>query len=134
MVIGIAAGASKSFTGVFQWDRAVFNSFVGLGEEGLYRGFLFPAFADVFSSKFLGAFVSSALFGLAHTQYGGIGRLTVGITGLLWCWEESHNNFDPRKNMFSHAWYDFFLSPAVFGGKETSLTLPVPGVRGGFRF
>ena len=132
-IVGIAgvAGARTGFSGIFQLNRAIRYTFVGLGEEGLYRGFLFPGLSDVFGSRFLGALFSSALFGLSHTQYGGVGRFTVGFLGLLWCWESSNHDYDHRGNMFSHAWYDFFLPPTALGREEA---IPIPGIRFGFRF
>ncbi len=92
-------------------------TFVGLGEEGLFRGMLYPAMTDVFfGSTVLGAISSSILFGLAHTQYNVTKKMIVAGLGLLWCIQASRNNYDIRKNIFSHSWYDIFVAPGFFNG------------------
>lgn len=108
---GVLPGWSQYHGSNFYAAKPIATGFIGLGEEGLFRGFLFPAFSDLFSSKLVGALVSSALFGLVHTQYGAGGRIIVGAVGMIFCWEANMNAYDLRKNMFSHAWIDFFLIP-----------------------
>jgi membrane protease YdiL (CAAX protease family) len=98
--------------------KALSTSFIGPAEEGLFRGFLFPAFSDVFNSAFVGAVVSSAIFGLVHTQYGASGKIAVGIFGLIECWQVHSNKYDLRKSNFAHSWVDFFLLPRGVGPLE----------------
>jgi hypothetical protein len=96
-----------------------YASFVGLGEEGFFRGFLYPAFTDLVNSKLFGAVVSSALFGLAHTQYNTGGKAVVAAVGLIFCWQYTNNDYDLRKNVFTHSWIDVFLiPPGAAGGAD----------------
>jgi hypothetical protein len=81
--------------------------FVGVGEEALFRGFLFPAFTNVTNSKWIGAITSSVVFGLAHTSGNVVPRM---ILGMFYCWELDRNKYDLRKNIFSHAWIDVKFS------------------------
>jgi membrane protease YdiL (CAAX protease family) len=88
--------------------------FVALGEEGLFRGFLFPGFSDLLSSEVLGAVTSSLVFAAAHGLYDGqrsyafepmvFGTRTV--LGLLFSWQTHRNKYDLRKSIFAHAWFD----------------------------
>lgn len=90
---------------------------VGLGEEALFRGFLFPAFTDVFKSKLFGALISSLIFGLVHTQYNFKERMVVAAFGLVECWQANNNDFDLRKNMFTHSWVDIFIGDKTLSTK-----------------
>jgi membrane protease YdiL (CAAX protease family) len=89
---------------------------VGLGEESLFRGTLFPEFSQMLGSKFWGAFTSSILFALGHGIGGERSALGAGpliersVLGMLFCWQTNMNNNDIRKSIFAHAWYDFLLS------------------------
>ncbi len=84
-------------------------SFVGLGEEGLFRGFLFPAFSQMFNSKWTGAIVSSAIFSYIHLD----GAKPIPfrfVMGMLFCWQADRNKYDLSNNIFAHTWYDVMVS------------------------
>lgn len=98
--------------------KPVGTAFIGAGEEALFRGFLFPAFSDLFGSKWIGGFVSSALFGAAHFQYNWGGRAVVAGFGGVACLQLDLNDYDLRKNIFMHTWVDFFLLPRGIGPLE----------------
>lgn len=89
--------------------------FVALGEEGLFRGFLFPAFTDVTGGRWGGAIISSTLFSYAHA-IGGADNLKPLVllerfgAGMIFCWQADRNKYDLRNNIFAHAWYDIFIS------------------------
>lgn len=87
-------------------------AFIGLGEESLFRGFLFPGFTYLLkNSTIAGALVSSALFGAVHVQYNIVGKVVVGLVGLVFSWQAHRNQYDLRKNIFAHSWIDVFLIP-----------------------
>ncbi|MEW6056324.1 MAG: CPBP family intramembrane glutamic endopeptidase [Bdellovibrionota bacterium] len=90
--------------------RIPMYAMVGWGEEGLFRGFLYPAFSHLFDSRFLGAVASSALFGVAHYQYTWSNRFFLMGVGMLWSWQLTRNRYDLRKNIFSHSWVDIVSS------------------------
>lgn len=108
---GAAPGISKYKGGNFTPLKPFGVAMIGWGEEALFRGFLFPAFSDLFGGKFWGALVSSVAFGMIHTQYGAAGKATVGLLGMVFCWQVDNNEYDLRKSIFAHAWIDFFLLP-----------------------
>ena len=84
-------------------------SFVGLGEEGLFRGFLFPAFSQMFNSKWTGAILSSAIFSYIHLD----GAKPIPfrfVMGMLFCWQADRNKYDLSSNIFTHTWYDVMVS------------------------
>lgn len=82
-------------------------SMVGLGEEALFRGFLFPSFSHGVG-VYGGAFLSSVLFGFAHE-----GDSTANwfrtVAGMIFCWQLHTNKYDLGGNVFAHTWYDHIL-------------------------
>lgn len=88
--------------------RALYYTSVGLGEEALFRGFLFPGLSAWFGTAG-GAVVSSALFSAAHGQ-GGSAFVIRFLGGLLFCWQVHRNNYDLRPSIFAHTWFDFLLT------------------------
>lgn len=113
--VGAIAGSRNNYAGIRNPTYIPYYAFVGMGEEGLFRGFLFPAFSDVIGTV-PGAIVSSALFSLFHITNGpgalGAGPLTSRfIMGLLFSWQTHRNKYDLRKSIFAHAWWDVFVGP-----------------------
>lgn len=114
-VVGIAGSVAHGRN--ITPEKVVEFGFVGLGEEALFRGFLFPAFTNVFNqSKWTGAIVSSALFAGAHTYGNVVPRF---VLGMLFCWQLDRNKYDLRNGIFAHAWWDVFVDSKsnINGGK-----------------
>ena len=125
---GALGGASGGYPALKSPSEFFTNGFVGLGEEALFRGFLFPSFSGVFSSKPIGAITSSAVFSLAHFTNGKqdlqFSPLTQRfIAGLLFCWQADRNHYDLRKNIFAHAWYDILVDD---GGQIRGFQMKLP--------
>lgn len=111
IAIGAWSGLSK-YKGKNLTVRQFFTaSAIGFGEEGLFRGFLFPVFSDITTSKIAGAVSSSVLFALVHTQYGLGGKLQMFGFGMLGCLQYYLSNYHLSHTIFSHGWWDFFLIP-----------------------
>jgi hypothetical protein len=90
-------------------ERVVEMSFVGLGEEGLFRGFLFPSLSQTFNSKWIGATISSAAFSLVHLD--GSKPIPMRfLMGMLFCWQTNNNRGDIKKSIFAHTWWDVFVT------------------------
>lgn len=131
-VVGYAAvgGAKNQYPALRSPATVLTYGFVGLGEEALFRGFLFPSFSQIFSSRSVGAITSSAVFSLSHAT-GGASELQASpiiqrfIGGLIFCWQVDRNRYDLRKNIFAHAWYDVLIDQ---GGqiRGAQLKLPLP--------
>ncbi|MBL7716245.1 MAG: CPBP family intramembrane metalloprotease [Bdellovibrionales bacterium] len=125
---GLGATVYYKFSPLKDWTRPVFFSFVGLGEEALFRGFLFPAFSDLFgggtAADWTGAILSSAMFSAAHGVNGpealkpGPLAFRFGF-GMLFCWQVHRNKYNLNKNIFAHTWYDVLVTPIP--GRESSI-------------
>jgi hypothetical protein len=127
---GIVPGVNKFKGTNLNGPKLLQVSFIGLGEESLFRGFLFPALSDLFSSAILGAVGSSLAFGAIHTQYDLAGMAVVAAFGLVECLQIHLNKYDPRKNMFAHSWVDFFLlDPDGTTTSSNSASIPPVGAR-----
>lgn len=79
LVVGAALpiaiyGINRNLT----WDRVALaiplilaqSTLIGLGEESEFRGFQYPAFAQLTRSKGMGAILQAASFGVCHTSWG----------------------------------------------------------------
>ena len=83
-------------------------TFVGLGEESLFRGFLYPAFSS-WLGNWGGAIVSSTAFSFAHIGASSGGNAMRFLAGMLFCWQYTRNNYQLGANVFAHSWYDQIL-------------------------
>jgi membrane protease YdiL (CAAX protease family) len=117
---------------------AFYYGFVGFGEEGLFRGALYPGLSHVFGSYWLGALTSSALFAVSHLPnkqayyHSGRGLAELFVFGMILCAQTTYNHFDLRHSIFTHAWYDFVIDyESKASTASASLT---PELRVGFRF
>lgn len=132
VAVGAVAGTRNKYRGLRNPTYIPYYAFVGLGEEGLFRGFLFPAFSDVIGTV-PGALVSSALFSLFHITNGPEALRVFPlaqrfIMGMLFCWQVHRNQYDLRHSIFAHAWFDVFVGPGSSGKIEGGMA----GVK--FRF
>jgi len=99
-------------------------AFIGLGEEGLFRGFFFPAFSDLTGSAIIGAVTSSLLFAYAHRFYSGQSKYALqgdvfasrAIGGALFCLQTYLHSYDLRHSIFAHTWYDVIVDYKHAGG------------------
>lgn len=83
-------------------------TFVGLGEESLFRGFLYPAFSS-WLGNWGGAIASSTAFSFAHVGASSGGNVARFLMGMLFCWQYTRNNYQLGANVFAHSWYDQIL-------------------------
>jgi len=83
-------------------------TFVGLGEESLFRGFLYPSLSSWLGNSG-GAVVSSAAFSFAHVGASSGGNAARFIMGMFFCWQYTRNNYQLGANVFAHSWYDQIL-------------------------
>lgn len=127
---GALAGSSTGYPALRRPADIIKYGFVGLGEEGLFRGFLFPSFSQTLGSKWAGAITSSAVFAVAHVTGGSANLQTSALTqrfigGMVFCLQADRNRYDLRKNIFAHAWYDILVSSdgQIRGLK---MELPIP--------
>lgn len=113
---------------------AFFFGFTGWGEEGLFRGFLYPGFSSMFGSHFAGATASSLLFAASHlpnkqAYYHSVRGLgTLFVLGMVWCAQASYRDHDLRHNIFSHAWFDIIQEYAGSRASDTGNIFPALGL------
>ncbi len=131
-VVGFGAwsGSSRGYTGLRSPTKIVTYSFVGLGEEALFRGFLFPAFSNLlFDSAIAGAVTSSAVFAYVHAT-GGSANLAPGVLaqrfvfGMLFSWQMHRNRYDMRRGVFAHTWYDILVDQEA--GEIQGMSIKIP--------
>lgn len=139
-VVGVGAYEARSATSVAKLGPsgvvtgAFWFGFVGLGEEGLFRGFLYPGLSDVFNSHLLGAATSSALFALSHLTnsqayyHSGLGLSELFLLGMVFCWQATTNNYDIRHNIFAHSWYDIIIDYDSKGTRQAARSPAIPGL------
>lgn len=128
--LGAYGGASKGYPNLKNPARMAMFGFVGMGEEGLFRGFLFPAFTWLsFDSKVVGAITSSAAFAAFHAV-GGKENLNFSpmiqrfVMGLIFSYQVDRNRYDLRKSIFTHAWYDILVDGGSYGEVPGSRSAP----------
>lgn len=130
VAFGARSGAGSGYPSLRKPSEVAMYGFVGLGEEALFRGFLFPSFSQTLSSKWLGAVTSSAVFALSHATNGrqdlaASPMIQRFIGGMLFCWQVDRNRYDLRKNIFAHAWYDILVTgDGQIRGLKMDLPLP----------
>lgn len=83
-------------------------SLVGVGEEALFRGFLQHSLSTNLT-PWVGLPLASALFGMAHTQYGAAGKIQVGIFGLYLGILAHRDKYDLRRAIILHTLYDALI-------------------------
>lgn len=145
-IVGFGAYTARGNNSVRQGPRgmlagAFLFTMVGLGEEGLFRGFLFPAFSHVTNSYTVGAIVSSAAFAAFHlgnksSYYRSTkGLATLFTAGLLLCLQTYNQKFDLRHSIFSHAWFDFTVEYLYIAPNNlNNLQARVPTLRFNYEF
>lgn len=89
------------------WKSLGMFTFVGLGEEALFRGFLFPAFSS-WLGLWGGALISSTIFGFVHQGNRQANWFRTAI-GMIFCWQYHRNKYQLGSNIFAHTWYDQIL-------------------------
>ncbi len=130
VAFGALSGSRTGYPSLRRPSDIAMYGFVGLGEEGLFRGFLFPSFSQTLGSKWLGAITSSAVFSVSHAT-GGTSNLQASpliqrfVGGMFFCLQADRNRYDLRKNIFAHAWYDILVTnDGQIRGIKMELPLP----------
>ena len=78
-------GFAFGWTPPSSWSLAG-NCVSNFYEELVFRGFILTALRYATGSRVAAALLSSAAFGLAHSQYPVEEQLIIGISCIFWCW------------------------------------------------
>lgn len=99
---GLSGNISKLITFlVLSW------TFAAIGEEIIYRGYIFQLLVKVFQkSNYLPILLSSLIFALAHIEQGIIGVLVSGFDGLIFCLLKRKFNNNLWVSILAHGLYN----------------------------
>lgn len=115
-----------AFAGALSWNA-------GVGEEALFRGWLYPLFHETFGRRFwLSNGAQAALFGALHPQAGRY-AVVIGAWAFYEGWLTRRNGWSIRESIFHHFWYDVVIVTATFltdeRGGGASVTVMFPPIR-----
>lgn len=78
----------------------------GIGEEALFRGWLYPTLYQSWGERFWPANgVQAAVFGALHPDAGGFAAVIAGWA-FYQGWLTRRNSWSVRESIFQHVWYD----------------------------
>lgn len=87
----------------------------GIGEEAVFRGWLFPLFHQSFGQRFwLSNGLQSVLFGGGHADTQGAFALITTGWAFYEGWLTQRNGWNIRESIFHHFWYDVVIVSAEF--------------------
>lgn len=102
----------------------------GLGEEALFRGWLYPLLYENLGPQWLANPIQAGIFGALHPQ---AGPFAVVIAGWAFYegWLTRRNGWSVRESIFHHFWYDVSVITASLLTDEApaSATLVLPSIR-----
>lgn len=104
----------------------------GVGEEALFRGWLFPLFHQNFGRRFwLANALQAGIFGGAHVPQAEEFAIAITAWALYEGWLVRRNDWSIRESIFHHFWYDIFVGTATLLVDEVNgqLRLTLPPVR-----
>lgn len=113
-----------AFAAALSWNA-------GVGEEALFRGWLYPLFHETFGRRFwLSNGAQAALFGVLHPQAGRYAVL-IGAWAFYEGWLTRRNGWSIRESVFHHFWYDVVIVTATLltDKRGASVTVTFPRIR-----
>ncbi len=123
-IVAVAEGGNRPMHSRLS-ESIIFGTFSGWGEEAFFRGFLFPVLSfgsNSFWMKSVGALTSSVLFSLVNKGIGTFSVIEVA-QGLLFCTQTHINNYNLRKSMFTHAWWNI-IADIKNGSRVGGVAIP----------
>ena len=99
----------------------------GVGEEAMFRGWMFPLFVEAFGSSFWGNMAQSTIFAAAHLSEDNQFPLAQFMAGYYFAWLAKRNGWTLQESIFVHAWWDVIVFTAAFtqGDKKASIYVPL---------
>lgn len=99
----------------------------GVGEEALFRGWMFPLLVEGFGSSFWGNMAQSAIFAAAHISSDNPVPIPQFLAGYYFAWLAKRNNWTLQESIFVHTWWDVIVFTASFtqGDKKASIYVPL---------
>lgn len=99
----------------------------GVGEEAMFRGWMFPLFVEAFGSYTWGNLAQSTIFAAAHLSSENRFPLPQFLAGYYFGWLAKRNNWTLQESIFVHTWWDVIVFTASFaqGDKKASIYVPI---------
>lgn len=99
----------------------------GVGEEAMFRGWMFPLFVESFGSSFWGNMAQSTIFAAAHLSSDNRFPMPQFLAGYYFAWLSQRNNWTLQESIFIHTWWDVIVFTASFtqGDKKASIYVPL---------
>ena len=101
----------------------------GVGEEALFRGWMFPLFVHAYGedNMFWANSTQAAIFGLAHLSRDNPFPIFQTSAGYYFGWLARKNGWSLREAIFVHTWWDVIVFTAAFtqGDKKASVYVPI---------
>lgn len=102
----------------------------GVGEEALFRGWLYPLLYQNTGRRFwIANTIQAATFGALHPQAGEF-AIAIGAWAFYEGWVTRRNGWSVRESIFHHFWYDVAVSVAtVLADERKTAVIAFPPVR-----
>jgi len=99
----------------------------GIGEEALFRGWLYPMMYESFHQRFwLANGVQAGIFGTLHPDAGWFAVMIAGWA-FYQGWLTRHNAWSVRESIFQHFWYDVVATLVEMGdSRQVTLSFSLP--------
>ena len=103
----------------------------GTGEEGAFRGWLYPMLYQHLGKRWvLADGIQAAIFGSLHVPQAGAFAADITVWGFYEGWLTRRNGWSVRESAFQHFWYDAIIFTATFLTQgSATIRVTVPGVR-----
>ena len=87
----------------------------GVGEEAMFRGWLYPMFHQATGQRFwVSNSIQAGIFGVLHLPQAGPFALVLGGWGWYEGWLTRRNQWSIRESIFHHFWYDATIFAVTF--------------------
>ncbi|MBI4502436.1 MAG: CPBP family intramembrane metalloprotease [Gemmatimonadetes bacterium] len=118
LVVSVETGPGKRYQ-PYTFHDAAFGTAVsfqaGVGEEAMFRGWLYPLFHQATRQRFwLSNSIQAGIFGALHLPQAGPLALMIGGWGWYQGWLTRRNNWSIRESVFHHFWYDTAIFAVTF--------------------
>jgi membrane protease YdiL (CAAX protease family) len=114
-------------------DGAFVTSFsytAGVGEEALFRGWLYPVLHQNTGGRvWLSNGLQAAVFGGLHVPQAKAFALVIASWAVYEGWLTRRNGWSVRESVFHHFWYDVAVGAATLMTQRATVTIAFPGVR-----
>lgn len=132
LVVGVGANDDYDTRNLTAGDIAFTSGIsynAGVGEEALFRGWMFPLFVELYGveNMFWANMTQAAIFGAAHFSQENQFPIFQLAAGYYFGWLARKNGWSLREAIFVHTWWNVIVFTADFtqGDKKASVYVPI---------